>query len=69
MAKPVSNEKRADIIRHMKASRSKEDIAEWLFVCVRTVTRVWNKFRAVGRYEPEPQRSGRRPLVSEGTIQ
>jgi transposase len=68
MAKPISNEKRADIIRHMKSGKSKEDVAEWLFVCVRTVTRVWNKFKAVGRYEPEPQRSGRKPLVSEGTM-
>ena len=40
MANPTSDEKMADIIRHMKNGKSKADIAEWLFVCVRTMTRV-----------------------------
>jgi len=65
MAKPISNEKRADIIKHMQAGESKENISKWLFVCVRTVTRVWNKFTVSGNYEPEPQGSGRKPLVSD----
>jgi Transposase and inactivated derivatives len=65
MAKPISNEKRADIIKHMQAGESKENIAKWLLVCVRTVTRVWNKFTVFGSYEPEPQGSGRKPLVSD----
>jgi transposase len=69
MAKPISLEKRADIIRHMQAGRSKADIAEWLFVCVRTVTRVWNKFITVGSYGPEPQNSGRKPLVSNEAME
>jgi transposase len=68
MAKPISNEKRAEIIRHMKAGKSKEDIAKWLFVCVRTITRVWNKYTTMGSYEPEPQNSGRKPLVSDETM-
>ena len=36
MAKPITNEKRADIVKHMQAGESKTDIAKWLFVCVRT---------------------------------
>jgi transposase len=65
MARPISNEKRADIIKHMQAGENKENIAKWLFVCVRTITRVWNKFTVSGSYEPEQQNSGRKPLVSD----
>ncbi len=68
MARPISNEKRADIIKHMQAGKNKETIAKWLFVCVRTVTRVWNKFTVSGSYEPNPQNSGRKPLVSDETM-
>jgi len=68
VAKPISKEKRADIIKHMQAGESKENIAKWLFICVRTVTRVWNKFTISGNYEPAPQRSGRKPLVSDKTM-
>ena len=68
MAKPITNEKRADIVKHMQAGESKADIAKWLFVCVRTVTRVWNKFIQTGSYEPEPLNCGRKPLVAEETM-
>jgi transposase len=68
MAKPISDEKRADIVRHMQAGKSKAEIAEWLFVCIRTITRVWNKYTAAGSYRPEPQNSGRKPLVSSETM-
>jgi transposase len=68
MAKPISSEKRADIIRHMQSGRGKAEIAEWLFVCARTVTRVWNKFLALGVCGPEPRNSGRKPLVGGETM-
>ena len=68
MATPISNEKRADIVKHMQAGESKENIAKWLFVCVRTITRVWKKFTDTGNYEPEPPNSGRKPLVSDETM-
>lgn len=68
MAKPITNEKRADIIKHMEAGESKDTISKWLFVCKRTITRVWNKFKVTGSYEALPQNSGRKPLVSEDTM-
>ena len=68
MAKALVNEKRADIIRHMQAGESKADIAKWLFIHARTVTRVWNRFKSTGSYEPEPQNSGRKPLVTNETM-
>ena len=69
MPKPVSMEKRADIIRHMQAGKSKAEIAEWLFVCVRTAARVWAKYERRGSYAPEPIRSGRKPLVCGETME
>ena len=45
MAKPIPSEKRADIIKHMEAGESKKNISKWLFICERTITRIWNKFK------------------------
>jgi transposase len=52
----------------MQAGETKELIAKWLFVCVRTVSRVWNQYKNSGSYEPNPQNSGRKPLISEETM-
>jgi transposase len=68
MAKPLSLEKRADIIKHMQAGESKKDIARWLFISIYSVKRIWNKYSIQGSYEPEPQNSGRKPLVSDETM-
>lgn len=68
MPRAISNEKRAAIIKHKQENESNEDIAKQLFVCVRTVKRIWNKFIEIGSYEPAPQNSGRKPLVNEKTM-
>ena len=68
MANPISNEKRADIIKHMEAGASKKEVAEWLFIHERTVSRVWTKFQETGSYEPEAKNSGRKPLISEAQM-
>jgi transposase len=68
MAKPISNDKRETIIKHMQVGESKENIAKWLHIHIRTVTRVWNKFKTTGSYKPEPRNSGRKPLITEETM-
>ena len=68
MPRPISNEKRAAIIKHKQAGKSNADISEWLFVCVQTVRRVWDRFNTSGSYEAAPQNSGRKPCVSEETM-
>ena len=68
MAKAISNEKRADIIKHMEAGEAKGTIAKWLFVCVKTIARVWQRYQETGSYEARPQNSGRKPKVSEETM-
>jgi len=68
MAKPISSEKRAEIIRRLQSGKTKAEVAEQLCVCVRTVARIWDKYTRLGSYEPEPQKSGRKPLVSNETM-
>jgi len=68
MAKAISNEKRADIIKHMEAGEAKGIIAKWLFACVKTIARVWQRYQETGSYEARPQNSGRKPKVSEETM-
>ena len=67
MPKPISNEKRDAIVKHMQASKNKEDIAKWLFICVRTVERVWSKYLKAGHYKPEPLNCGRKPKITQQT--
>jgi transposase len=64
----TSNEKRADIIKHLQAGESKKDIAKWFFVSVRTIRRIWHKFLTSGSYKPEPLNNGRKPKVDKETM-
>ena len=68
MAKAISDEKRADIIRHIEAGRSRAEIAEWHFVCIHTVCRIWVKYKRLGSYESEPRNGGRKPMVGKETM-
>jgi len=68
MPKPISNEKRDTIIKHIQAGESKEDIAKWLFICKRTITRVYNKYQKTGTYKPEPLNCGRKPKITNQTM-
>lgn len=65
MAKALSNEKRADIIKHIEAGESKENIAKWLFITIRTVNRVLKRYRETGSYEALPNGGGQKPLITE----
>jgi transposase len=68
MPKPISNEKRDTIIKHIQAGENKEDIAKWLFICKRTITRVYNKYQKTGTYKPEPLNCGRKPKITSQTM-
>ena len=65
MAKPISNEKRADIVKHMQSGESKENVSIWLFITVRTVERVWKRYQETGKYESLPNCGGRKPLITD----
>ena len=52
----------------MQAGESKEDIAKWLFICKRTITRIYNKFQKTGTYKPQPLNCGRKPKITNQTM-
>ncbi|MDR0372165.1 MAG: IS630 transposase-related protein [Nitrososphaerota archaeon] len=37
-------------------------------VCVRTVERVWSKYLKAGHYKPEPLNCGRKPKITQQTM-
>ena len=63
MPKPISKEKRADIIKHVEAGENKEDVAKWLFIELRTVNRVVKRYNETGSYESLPKGGGQKPLI------
>jgi len=68
LVKPISNDKRAAIVKHVQEGKSTKDVAEGLLVSIRTVERIWRKYQKQGYYQPEPQNSGRKPLVDKKLI-
>jgi transposase len=65
----LSNEKRADIIRHLEAGETVADICKWFFVNESTVRRLWRRYKGTGSYEPLPLNNGRKPMVNEETME
>ena len=68
MAKPITNEKRADIVKHIQAGESKEDVAKWLFITLRTVNRVMKRYHETGCHKALPNAGGQKPLITEETM-
>jgi transposase len=68
LVKPVSNDKRVAIVKHMQEGKNKDEVAIWLLVSERTVRRVWSKYQTQGYCEPEPLNCGRKPLVNKTTM-
>ena len=69
MPKAITKEKRADIVSHMQAGESREDIAKWLRINVKTVKRVWKRFQDTGSYEALPNTGGRKPMVTDEVME
>jgi transposase len=65
----LSNEKRSDIIRHLESGEGIKDICKWFFVNESTVRRLWRRYKAAGCYKPLPLNNGRKPMVSEETME
>jgi len=52
--RPVSNDKRTDIVAAKKRGESVEKIKKWLHVSDSTISRIWNTFKKTGAYTPKP---------------
>jgi transposase len=51
---PISNDKRADIIKAKQRNESVETIKEWFNISESSISRIWNKFLKTGSYLPIP---------------
>ena len=63
--KPVSNDKRENIIAAKQRKESVEQIRKWLNVSSSTISRVWNKFLKTGTYDPIPYTGRKSDITSE----
>ena len=61
--KPISYDKRSNIIAAKQRKESVEQIKKWLNISESSISRVWNKYLKTGSYEPIPY-TGRKSDVS-----
>lgn len=54
IVKPISTDKRENIIAAKQRNETVEQIKKWLNVSDSTISRIWNKFLKTGSYAPIP---------------
>jgi transposase len=52
--RPVSNDKRSDIVAAKQRGESVAEIKRWLSVSDSTISRIWNMFKKTGAFAPLP---------------
>ena len=65
---PTSKEIREKIIHHKQNYVNETDIAKWLVISQSTVTKVWALHKKTGSIKPRPRTQGRKPQVSQQTM-
>jgi transposase len=65
---PTSKEIREKIIHHKQNYVNEKDIANWLVISQSTVTKVWALHKKTGSIQPKPRTQGRKPLVTQQTM-
>jgi len=66
--KPISKEKRELIIAAKKRGEKEKDIAGWLEVSERSVSRIWKLYNGTESIQPKKQ-PGRKPSLTESNIE
>jgi transposase len=66
---PLSIRDRETIVKHKQAGKSGYEIAQWLMVHRQTVSRVWQQFLTTGNVTPKPKNSGRKPKITQPTME
>jgi transposase len=61
----ISNKDRESIVFHKNNGEKNKDISKWLRISERSVARIWNRYKQIGIYKPNPQNSGRKALVTQ----
>jgi transposase len=65
--KPIPEEKRELLISAKKRGEKEEEIALWLEISVRSVSRIWKLYQETKTIQPKKQ-PGKKPLLSELNI-
>ena len=61
--KPISKEKRSQLIASKERKETESDIAKWLQISKSTVGKIWKLYKDTGNYLPSPY-PGREPIMS-----
>ena len=61
--KPITDEKRADIVRLKQKGKKDIDISEWLDISVGVVKKIWSQFIHTSDYSAKPYK-GRKSTIS-----
>jgi len=67
-AQPTSKEIREKIIQHKQNNVNEKDIAKWLIISQSTVTKIWKLHKQTGSIKPRPRTQGRKPKVTQQTM-
>jgi transposase len=65
MVRPISEDKRADIIAAKKRNEPAEQIKKWFNTSERTISRIWNKYQKTGNHKPKPYTGRKSKLTKE----
>jgi transposase len=66
--KPIPKEKRELIISAKKRGEREEEIAQWLEISVRSISRIWKQYKETESIQPKKQ-PGRKPSLAESDIE
>src|SRR5215469_17049322 len=56
------------IIQHKQNNVNETDIAKWLIISQSTVTKIWALHKQTGSIQPRPRTQGRKPLITQQTM-
>lgn len=65
MMEAISKKDRESIILHKQNGEKDKEIAKWLCISVRSISRIWRQYGLTGNCDPKPKNSGRKALVTE----
>jgi len=65
IVRPISDDKRADIIAAKKRKEPVTQIKKWFNTSERTISRIWNKYQKTGTYQPIPYAGRKNKLTFE----
>jgi len=65
VVRPVSNDKRADIIAAKKRNEPTKQIQKCFNISERTISRIWNKYQKTGNHKPKPYTGRKSKLTLE----